>query len=189
MGRMIVTKPVTETVTLLEAKNHMRVDGSDDDALIERCVSAASRWAEVYTRRAFITQTWDIFFDSWAGIFNLPLSPLRAVVSVSYRTADDTVLLVSPSVYLIDTVSLPCRIMLRHGQNWPNNPLWQLNPVSIRIDVGYGLASDVPDDIKAAILLLAGYLYENREQALKDTPRTLPFAAENLLMPYVAGWF
>lgn len=184
-GRVLVTPPV-EPVTLSEAKQHLRVDVPDDDALIQRCVASARRWAESYSRRAFASQTWDVYYSAWSAAFEIPLPPLQNVVSVSYRTSAGETLVVSPAVYLADTVAEPGRVLLAPGQSWPSVPLWPVNPVVIRAAVGY---ITVPDDIKAAILLLAGYLYENREQAAHPLPKTLPFAAENLLMPYIAGWF
>lgn len=171
---------------MIEAKAHLRVDVTDEDMLIQRCVAAARRWAEAYTRRAFVTQTWDVFYDGWLSVFSVPLPPLQTVVSVNYRRATGDTIAVSPVVYLADTVSEPGRVLRAPGQSWPTDPLWPLNPISVRAVVGY---VGVPDDVKAAILLLTGYLYEQREQATHPVPKTLPFAAENLLMPYVAGWF
>ena len=188
-GRILVVAPVVEPVTIEEAKNHLRVDTPDDDALIQRNLVAARRWAETYTRRVFVTQTWNVFYEKGQPVLTLPLPPLQSVLSVSHRTTSGSMLTVPPTVYLVDTIAAPGRILLAPGQSWPGDPLWAPNPIVIQFIAGYGLAATVPDDIKAAILLLTGFLYENREQAAHPSPKALPFAAENLLMPYVAGWF
>lgn len=188
-GRVLISAPTVEPVAITEAKNHLRVDTADDDALIQRCLVAARRWAEMYTRRAFVTQTWDVFYSRWSPVFEIPLPPLASITSVTMRTAADVALVVPADRYLVDTISLPGRVLLRPGEAWPSDTLWPLNPIVIRFVAGYGLAAAVPDDINAAILLLTGHLYENREQAAHPVPKSLPFAAEHLLMPHIAGWF
>jgi uncharacterized phiE125 gp8 family phage protein len=51
--------------------------------------------------------------------------------------------------------------------------------VVISYDAGYGNAEDVPADIKQAIMMLAGYLYENRE-GLGEIPQSV----KDILNPY-----
>lgn len=188
-ARTLITAPTVEPVTLAEARNHLRVDTADDDALIQRCLVSARRWAEMYTRRAFVTQTWEAFYPRWLQAFEVPLPPLQAVAQVSYRTSANVLLVVPPATYIVDVFSSPGRVVLASGQAWPGDSLWLVHPIAVRFTAGYGLAAAVPDDIKSAILLMTGYLYEYREQAAHPAPKALPFAAENLLMPYIAGWF
>ena len=60
MGIKVVTPPATEPVTLAEAKLHLRVDGSDEDALITRLISAAREQCEQELGRALADPTVDL---------------------------------------------------------------------------------------------------------------------------------
>ena len=59
----LVTGPASEPVTLAEAKLHLRVDYSDDDALISSLITAARRLCETSVKSTFITQTFDVVED------------------------------------------------------------------------------------------------------------------------------
>ena len=63
MAYSVVTPAASEPITLTEAKNFLRVDGSDDDALIGALISAAREMCEQYTRRILVTTTIDEYFD------------------------------------------------------------------------------------------------------------------------------
>lgn len=65
MALKLTTAPAVEPVTLSEAKAHLRLDISDDDALITTLITAARVHAENVCRRAFVTQKWDLYLDSW----------------------------------------------------------------------------------------------------------------------------
>lgn len=60
-----IAAPATEPITLEEAKLHLRVDTTDDDALITGLISAARVAAENICRRAFVTQQWELVIDSF----------------------------------------------------------------------------------------------------------------------------
>lgn len=92
----LVTAPSIEPVTLTEAKDFLRVTGTDDDDLITSLIVAARTNAESYTRRAFITQTWKLLRDEWPfdktgsskgdpwwdGVRQLPISEIRGQEAV-----------------------------------------------------------------------------------------------------------
>lgn len=61
----LTTAPAVEPVTLNEAKVHLRVDISDDDELIKLLITAARLNAENVCRRAFVTQKWGLYLDSF----------------------------------------------------------------------------------------------------------------------------
>ena len=65
MPGVLVSGPATEPVSLAEAKLHLRVDFSDDDALISAYIIAARQKAESITRRALITQSWNLVMDQF----------------------------------------------------------------------------------------------------------------------------
>lgn len=62
-GLSLYSPPVQEPVTLAEAKTHLRVTYTDDDALIAELITAARQWFEEQTYRALVTQTWDLKLD------------------------------------------------------------------------------------------------------------------------------
>src|SRR5262249_28268376 len=106
----IVTPPSVEPVLLADAKAQARVDTTADDTLIGYLIIAARQWAEKYTGRAFITQTWQLALDLmpameemwWDGMRQgpvtgldeisaivLPRPPLQSVTSVQYFDNSD----------------------------------------------------------------------------------------------------
>lgn len=65
MPLVLVSEPAAEPISLIEAKEHLRVDGNDDDALILALVAAARQYAETICRRVFVTQSWKLVLDAF----------------------------------------------------------------------------------------------------------------------------
>lgn len=65
MPLAIAIQPEIEPISLIEAKNHLRVDSdfTADDNLISGLITAARQEAEHICRRALITQTWKLAID------------------------------------------------------------------------------------------------------------------------------
>jgi len=187
MNYKIQTAPNAEPIDLEFTKNHLRVDTTDDDTYIETLITVARRTAEQISNHKMITQTWDIKMDSFPGstTIKLPksLSPLESVTHVKYTDEDDSESTFGSSNYVVDTYSDPGRIKLSDNTNWPSDTLTELNGVEIRVVVGYGDPDDVPMEMKQAILLIVGHLYENREDVtVGEVAREIPMGAVTLLM-------
>jgi uncharacterized phiE125 gp8 family phage protein len=164
MTLKLITAATAEPVTLARAKEHLRVDGATEDALIGDYLRAARDLVERLTGWALQTQTWDLYLDAFpAGdTLTLPRWPLQSVTG---------------AYYTVDTVSEPGRIWLKTGYSWPGDTLQPYNGVRVRFVAGYTSASLVPQNVVNAILLLLGMLYENRElgeQATDLVGRLLP---------------
>jgi len=162
MSTNLVTAPTIEPLTLTEAKNHLRVDITDDDTYITNLIVAARLAAENYTGRAFITQTWDLFIDKFptSGAFiEIPKPPLQSVTTVKYTDADGNQQTLASSVYTVDTNKEMGTVTLAYNQSWPTIRAVP-NAVEIRFIAGYGAtASTVPEGIKHAMRMLIGHLY------------------------------
>ncbi len=161
------TSPSTEPVSKSTAKDHLRVDFTNDDSMIERQIESARRYIEKVSGLSLIDQTWRWTRDRFPGdVFDIPRPPLQSVNSIKYTDSDGNTSTVSSSKYIVDTDSTPGRVALKDDEDWPNvDPQLQVvNGVEINFDAGYGSsASDVPSDLRDAILLVVGHLYENRE--------------------------
>jgi hypothetical protein len=182
----IVTPPGFEPVALADMKQHLRVEIPDDDALISSLITAARMHAEVVTRQT-IPQTsyaWysDQFPASANGYFNrlvrlmgpnpqwlpngaailyLPKPPLVSVASVQYVDSTGVLQTVDPTTYVVSTGN-GSRVQPVIGHVWPVvRP--QIDGVIVRYTAGYPDAASVPEVIKAAIKLMVGHWYNNRE--------------------------
>lgn len=186
MKLTLVTAPAVEPVSVAEAKAHLRVDISEDDTLIGTYITAAREYAEAYAVARFVTQTWEVALDTWPGRrLELPWStPLQSVTSITYTDRDGNTGTVSSSDYIVDTRSEPGAVMLKGTASWPAVDLREVNGVVVRFVTGYGLEAAVPERFKAAIKLIVGTLYENREDVqvgVGIVVQKMPWAAADLL--------
>lgn len=191
----LISRSSTLVLPVNEAVEHIRrTDTAEDDALIERYIKAATLWAENFTGRAFIDQTWDYTFDTFPMIVSggvlgrgirIPKPPLLEIEGVFARDISE----VEFSSFLIDYATPS--IYLSSTGAWPNIDV-SPNAVRIRFRAGYvdesgspGPDGEVPEDIKAAIAIYTATLYENREYLVTGTvANVVPWGAEELLRMY-----
>ena len=188
MALKLITPPATPCLTTAEAKLHLRVDTSADDALIDALVLAATADAEGVMKRAVMPQTWqftlDSFFDPGVAVDPLPLTvdavrgptfyngsaelqlrmpPVTAVVSVKYLdAATGTLTTMNPADYVLGTANdYVARLVPAYGKAWPATRAMP-EAVQVQFTAGYANAAAVPELIKMWIKLRLGALYENR---------------------------
>lgn len=178
--------PAEPLVSLAEAKLHLRVEHDAEDALIERIVEAATERAEVMQARAYVTQTFRLTLSRFpAGrILRLPRPPLQSVSEITYLDTDGTEQTLDSTSYRVDADAEPGRLILNADTSWPNAAN-EVDAVRVTYVAGYGAAADVPEQIRSAVLLFVGHLYENREAITVGTGPTfeLAFGPEYLLWP------
>lgn len=186
--------PASTPVTLAEAKTHLRVDTSDDDALITAQIEAATRWVEEYTGRQLVDATWKLTLDTWpvGDEIQLARPPVGSVTSIVYTKSDGTTDTMPSADYFLDNADDygPHRVVLSDGKSWPSEQLRPAAAVAVTYTAGYGAAGDVPDQFKTAVKTVVGTLYEHRETEVVGTISTaLKHSAEWLLFPFRVGWF
>ncbi|MBI9042921.1 MAG: phage head-tail connector protein [Anaerolineaceae bacterium] len=164
MALSLVTGASAEPITTAEAKLHLRVDHNTEDDYIDSLVKLARRHVELIGNLALITQTWDLMMDAWPGrVFPMPLYPLASVVSIKWKDQDGSETTIDSSNYVVDTASRPGRVALVSDYSWPGDSLYPIGAIAMRFTTGFGLAVDVPEKYKHAMLLLIAHYYENRE--------------------------
>lgn len=171
-----MTPPATEPITLLEAKDHLRVDIPDDDNYINGLISAAREYAEGYQNRAIGSQTLEYIMDYFPPAIRLPRTPVQSVLNIKYTTPDGTITTVDPTAYV---TKYNGDIVLAFTRIWPTNILTTGDAVKIQYTAGY---TSIPKTTKQGILLLIGHWYDNREPVSIGKPvAKIPLTAETLL--------
>lgn len=182
------TDSASEPVTTAEAKTHLRVEHTNDDAYIASLVKAARTLAERWTQRSFVNTTWDLYFDCFPSVIYVPRSPLVSVSSITYTDQDGNSDTVSSNVYTVNTQRDPGEIYEAYNQNWPTDYRAVPDVVKVTYVAGYGASSSsVPEPIRMAVRLIAGHWYENREEVTAGAMVKMPTAAEALLAAYQVG--
>lgn len=183
MSLRLVTAPSEEPVSLEEAKAHLRVSFSDDDALIGTLITAARENVEAYLKRALISQSWEIACDRFPAFFILPMGRVTAIESFTYIDAAGATTTVPASVYETDFLSEPARVRVKDGQRWPHEGD-VINAVQLRYTVGAPDAASVAPSVKHAILMLVATLYEHRESQFVNLAVAANPVLSQLLFPH-----
>jgi uncharacterized phiE125 gp8 family phage protein len=187
MYRPVLVTPAAATpVSVTEAKAHLRVDHTGDDTLITSLIAAATEHLDGYSGilgRCLVTQTWRQDFDGFAKTMRLPLLA-STISSVKYRNSAGQLSTVTATDYALKADELGSYVRFDDGFSFPSD-LAQSQAVLIEFTAGFGNAAAVPAAIKAAILLLIGHWYANREAvSVGHVATELPMAVDALIEPY-----
>lgn len=185
------TQPAVEPVTLSEAKAHLRVDTTADDAYIGSLISAAREWCEQYLDRSLVHTQWVMRFDKFPpdGTMDieLPRPPMATAgtataVALTFTYENGTTATYSTASYRVDRDGVPGTVKTLYGQTWPPH-LQDDNAISVTWWGGYGASgTSVPAAIRHAMLMLVCFWYENRSTVLVGSiSKQLEFAVESLL--------
>ncbi|MBR0695952.1 head-tail connector protein [Bradyrhizobium lablabi] len=174
-------------VTLDEAKAHLRVDHDDDDDTIKGFIAATTLAAQNNVQRRFVTQTVEWVLQHWCrGRILLPIAPVakNGVISIKFIDPAGVEQTLPSAQYVVQTAGESVRIIPPIGAIWPLVKHDAPEPIVIRFTVGQG-ADEVPANVKTAIKLILGHLYENRENVVVDPAVELPQGAQALLLSEV----
>jgi uncharacterized phiE125 gp8 family phage protein len=165
---------MADPITIAEAKRHLDVVRDDQDEMIEFMITAAREWVESYTGLSFdgdtVTQTFRCFR---AGI-TLLVCPADddAEVTVAYlNKAGEPVEVTGARLW---RAAKPARLLPPLNGAWPTD-----EDGTIAVTV-----TGVPFSLKAAMLLMIGDLYNQREETAVGVSIAASGAVTNLCHPY-----
>ncbi len=151
----IFQAPSVEPVSLDEAKTYLRIDGENEDDLINSMISAARITTEKYIGLSIISQKIKLSYDECVPTeIILPYGPVTAIDSVTIIDTDENDNLLDNSNYYLSAgkVSL----------------IFNQQPYGRRTEIIYstGLAtdeSDVPAILKQGLFAHIAGLYERKD--------------------------
>jgi hypothetical protein len=184
--RVVVVTPPEPLVAWEAAAQHLKLDDdAADQAYVEGLIAAVAAHLDgpdAWLGRAIGVQTLEARFDLFtcASRVKLPFPPVIELVSIQYLDGQD----VLQTADLGDFEVLG-RELVSAGSSfaWEGGSL-RREAVRVRYQAGY---ETLPAPIKAAILLMVGDLYANRETTIAGgsvTPVPMSLTVESLLAPY-----
>lgn len=167
-----------EPVTLAEAKDYARIDGSSEDTLITRLIKMARIHCESYIGKCIVLKSVEINSFTFPYQFQMPYGPLTNIANISKCVTIDQNGVETPLTYQVNAGLFPKLFILGGAQSYKFKLVYT---------AGFG---EVPEDIKLAIKMLVNTLYERREDFSDLQAIESPLGVKALLMPYKTyNWF
>lgn len=152
-GWEVITPPAQTPISLIQAKDHLRVSTTDEDDLIDTYIAAATDYAQDRLNACLIQQTIRATYYAGEPLY-LPRGPLMSVTSV--QDANEAAL-----PYSIRHVGHRIEIVPTAALTYP---------VTVVYTAGYGSSpNDVPAAIRLAIRQHVASMYAQRE-SIADKP-------------------
>ena len=178
-----ITGPAVTPISLAEAKAQMRVESSDDDAIIQRLIASAVAFVDAQGAlgKAMITQTWGQWLSPNPGTVYLSLGPVQSVSAIKYYDVDGA--LQTATLADFNVFGTPNRISVspKSGRAWP---VTQTRDDAIKIEyiIGYGSSStSVPETVRHALMMLVAHWYDMRETATEKQMYDLPYGFSEMI--------
>jgi uncharacterized phiE125 gp8 family phage protein len=186
-----VTAPTASPISLSAAKEQMRVESSDDDAIIQRLIDSAVAFVDVQGAlgKAMITQTWGEWLSPNPGTVYLTLGPVQSVSAIKYYDVDGA--LQTATLADFNVFGTPNRINVspKSGKAWP---VTQTRDDAIKIEyiIGYGSTSaSVPETVRHALMMLVAHWYDMRETSTEKQMYDLPFGFVDMIGIERNSWY
>ena len=161
MHAIALAGPAVEPIPLAEMRAYLRLDGTDEDALVAGLVAAARLAIEGATRLALTAQTWRLRLDRWPadGVVSLPFAPILSVDAVRLVPRSGAAVSFGSDLYRIDLAGDPARLLLDLATARPQ----LADGLEIDLTAGFGPGpASVPEPLRLAIRRLVARWFENR---------------------------
>jgi uncharacterized phiE125 gp8 family phage protein len=160
----VVTPPVTEPVTIQEAKAQLHIGASDTsyDSELSAMIAAAREEWERDTSTALITRTLEHRLPRWLDVVQLTVRPVIAISSITYIDTNGDSQTVATADYYIDGDQV------RFKQSF-DKPAIERRSEAVRITYTAGYGVDVfqlPQLDRMAIKLSLANRFENRDDMM-----------------------
>lgn len=180
----------TEPLTAAELARHLRLDSEDPGyADLSAVITAARQSAERFLNATIANRTRTLRLDAFPaadGVLYLPRGPVTAISSIAYVDAAGANQTVASYLLVSDADGLADRLGPAYGESWP---VARDQPATVTITYAAGMMAGSPltladEDIRSAIKLIAGDLWEHREGQIAGVMLAINPTVDRLLNPY-----
>jgi len=165
-------------------KAHLRIDAADEDDLLEGLIRVARAHLETLAGVALITQGFRLLLDDWprGEVIQLMKTPVQTIDTILVYDADGVAQEQPLTGALLDAEARPARLVIRDRLR----PSQAINGIEIDFTAGFGAGTEVPPELKRAILIHAAHLYEFRGAVMPEMqPAAVPPGYERLIAPWL----
>lgn len=157
-------EPALEPITLEDLKAFLRIDSSDEDALLNSLISEARSIVETQTKRALLRQTWVARYEriSCPNRVAIPRPPLQTFTSLEYLDEDEIWQTVDAADYRIDNDDdQPAQLTLKE---YPEATVYdaEVYPWRATFVAGGESAAEIPRELVSCVRVIAAALYGMR---------------------------
>ncbi|MBL0725922.1 MAG: phage gp6-like head-tail connector protein [Alphaproteobacteria bacterium] len=147
MSDFTIKQPISMVVPINNVKDYIRVSGDDSDNMIKDIIISVER--QIIDITKIVPSVTDVvvrIFPEESSVVKIPFSPIIAVTQVKN----------GESTLGLDEYSLQNKVL----SIFPNSKRLK---IVATISCGHVDLSDLPSDIKLAILMQTAYVYDNRD--------------------------
>lgn len=182
MAVSIISPPASLPVTLVEIKQHLRIDHAHEDELLLNLAGSAVEYVETYIRQALIHRVMRQYCDDFPATNRISLEgwPVANIISVTGFNALGEMVGIDPLHYRLVRDELSAELVFRPDTDRASF----INGFEIDFTTGFGETGvDVPSNIIQAIKRIIAHWYEVRGSGQEGITNSLPDGIERLLAP------
>ena len=149
--------PLSEPITLEQAKDFMRILESDEDAIITAMIVSAREFAENYTNRQIMSATYELYNSHYIQDMVMPKNPIQSVTKVEYMDETGVYQTLDAGLYYLYGENDVFKLRLE--EDLPEYKEHK-NAIKITFTAGY---TTVPQSFLSYMKVFVSNIYENRE--------------------------
>ena len=166
-----ITSPTYRPISIDTAKDHLKVSGSAEDALIGIYLDAAIRACENKLQRSIMDSEHELYCKTWQARTNLQQYPVSAINSVKYYDEDGALQTLATGMYRVQNFKRPSVLEFVDDFDAPDLDDREY-PIVINFNAGHAISATGTEEVRyisGFILMELGDRYENRQNEIAGT--------------------
>jgi len=154
-----------EPVTLGSVKEHLKIQSTMEDALLESYIKAARIVLENKVKCALVPTSYEMRLNVFRDTITLPMPPISSTAGdlvITYINSTGGTSTCASTVYTVDYKSTPGKVLLAYDASWPTDVRDIEGAISIAFRSGYSTAT-IPENAKLWLKYRVGVAYLHRE--------------------------